>query len=93
MNDARPVLKYVPAVVVQTTRILQRNTERGATGTQREMNPSGTRLLSCLPHCIWHFAGAPYQRAIDIDSYESNQYFNPRELKARNTSLPRSRAY
>jgi hypothetical protein len=79
MNDARPVLKYVPAVAIQAPCVLQRNAERGAAGTQREMNSGGTRLLSCLPHRLGHFSGAPYQRAIDIDSNERNQRFNPRE--------------
>ncbi len=77
IHDARAVLKDVPAIVIRDdARTPPPGRTRADPSTVRD-EFLGARLRGQLPNDIGHLAGAAYQRAIDIDTNQSNQRFLP----------------
>ena len=72
MNDAGAVLKHMPSTGLESSSVLQRNTERRPSRAQREVNPPLPSPFGRIPDAGMNEAARTDQCAIHIDPYQPN---------------------
>jgi hypothetical protein len=73
VEHARPVLKRVPAVRIESARVFEGKAERRASGAQRQVNSGRAGVRCGLPDTRVDSPTGAHQGAIHINADESDQ--------------------